>query len=63
MGFATEAGETTAGVDGADIRADGLEGCERAAFSFDFADDVLADTGAEIRGRAGEPAAFLVQEI
>lgn len=63
MGFTAETGEPAAGVDGADVRTDGLEGREGAALSFDFADDVLTDAAAEVRGRAGEPAAFLVQEV
>ena len=63
MRFAAEPGKTAAGVNGADIRTDGLEGGEGAALRFNLADDVLADTGAEISRRAGEPAAFLMQEI
>ena len=63
MGFPTETGEATSGVDSADVRADGLEGGEGAALSFDFAEDVFADAGAEVTGRASEPAAFLLEEV
>ena len=63
MGFAAEPGQTAGGVDGADVGADGLEGGEGAALGFDFAEDVFTDTCAEVCGGAGEPAAFLMQQV
>lgn len=63
MGFATKPGKPATSVDGADIRTDGLEGRERAALCFDFTEDILADTGAEICSRAGEPAALLMEKV
>ncbi len=63
MGFAAEARQATRGVDGADVWADGLQGCEGAALGFDFAEDVFADADAEVCGCAGEPAALFVQQV
>ena len=63
MRFPAEARQPAAGVDRADVGPDGLKGRERAALGLDLADDVLADAGAHVGGRAGEPAAFLVEEV
>lgn len=63
MSFSAQAGQTARGVDSSDVRAYGLEGGECAPFGFDFAEDVFTDAGAEICGRTGEPATFLLQEV
>lgn len=63
MSFSAQAGQTARGVDSSDIGSYGLEGGEGASFGFDFAEDVFADTGAEICGRTGKPASFLLQEV
>ena len=63
MCFPAEARQATTGIDSTDIWPDGLEGRERTALCLNLANDVLADTGTQIRGRAGEPAAFLMQKI
>ena len=63
MRLPAEARQPATGVDGADVRPHGLEGPERAALGVDFADDVLADTGAQVGGCAREPAAFLVEKV
>lgn len=45
MGFPSKSAESTGGIDVADVRADTFEGGEGAAFGFDLAEDVFADTG------------------
>ena len=63
MGFPSEAGETTRGIDGADVRPYAFERGEGAALGFDFAEDVFADAGAEVGRGAGEPATFFLDEV
>lgn len=46
-----------------DVWTDLLEGGEGAALGFDLADDVLSDCSAEVGGGAGEPFAFLYEEV
>jgi hypothetical protein len=55
--------QTTAAIDGADVRAHRLEGGEGAALRLDFADDVFADGLAHIGGGAVEPLALLLEEV
>lgn len=63
MGFPAQPAQPTRGVDIADVGADAFQGGEGAALGFNFAEDVFADTGTEVGGRAGEPPPFFVQQV
>ena len=63
MGLSPQARQSARGVDGTDVRADGLEGRESAPLGFDFAEDIFADGGAEVGGGAVEPAAFFEEQV
>lgn len=63
MCFPAQPREAAGGVDGSDIGPDALQGGKRTALGFDFAQDVFADTDAEIGGRTGEPAPFFVKQV
>ena len=63
MCLTAQPGEAAGGIDGADVRADLLECGESAALVFDLADDVFADSDAQVGGGAGEPFALFDQEV